>query len=111
MKYGINGIAFSLNFVLLRYSKQQLMNGRLAWRKVLEFIYWKTLNIVDILIFIPVTGADSQGHQIFPPFHVKEFVQMANPTAFRCSLSEYFENIIGYNQNDKDSKGTPDGKL
>ncbi|KAH8550494.1 hypothetical protein BGW37DRAFT_66327 [Umbelopsis sp. PMI_123] len=58
-----------------------------------------------------VTGADSQGHQIFPPFHVKEFVQMANPTAFRCSLSEYFENIIGYNQNDKDSKGTPDELL
>jgi hypothetical protein len=39
-------------------------------------------------------AVDSHIRQVFPRFHVKEHVQMANPSAFRCTLSENFESII-----------------
>ncbi|KAG2184909.1 hypothetical protein INT43_000822 [Umbelopsis isabellina] len=37
---------------------------------------------------------ESHTQQIFPPFHVKEYVQMASPAAFSCTLSDNFEEII-----------------
>ncbi|KAJ2957218.1 hypothetical protein NQZ79_g7036 [Umbelopsis isabellina] len=37
---------------------------------------------------------ESHTQQIFPPFHVKEHVQMASPAAFSCSLTDDFEEII-----------------
>jgi hypothetical protein len=53
---------------------------------------------------------DSQGHQIFPPFHVKEYVQMAEPGAFKCSLSTDFEDVISCQRMENDSKRTTEGK-
>ncbi|CAM0142364.1 hypothetical protein VKS41_002145 [Umbelopsis sp. WA50703] len=40
---------------------------------------------------------ESQAQQVFPPFHVKEHVQMANTAAFSCSLAENFEEVINGN--------------
>ncbi|CAO3673860.1 unnamed protein product [Umbelopsis vinacea] len=39
-------------------------------------------------------AVDPHIRQVFPRFHVKEHVQMANSSAFRCTLSENFESII-----------------
>jgi hypothetical protein len=54
---------------------------------------------------------DFQGHQIFPPFHVKEHVQMANPGAFKCSLSTEFEDVISCHRNENESTSTTEGTL
>lgn len=54
---------------------------------------------------------DFQGHQIFPPFHVKEYVQMAEPRAFKCSLSTEFEDFISCQRMENNGKSTPEGNL
>ncbi|CAO3662502.1 unnamed protein product [Umbelopsis ramanniana] len=60
---------------------------------------------------VEVPAMDSQGHQIFPPFHVKEYVQMAEPGAFKCSLSPDFEDVISCHRMENDSKSTTEAFL
>ncbi|KAI9282104.1 chromatin assembly factor 1 subunit A-domain-containing protein [Umbelopsis sp. AD052] len=55
------------------------------------------------LATVEAPAMDFQGHQIFPPFHVKEHVQMAEPGAFKCSLSTDFGDIISGHRNETKS--------
>jgi hypothetical protein len=46
---------------------------------------------------------------VFPPFHVKEHVQMANTAAFSCSLTENFEEVINGNITIDEKERMPTG--